>query len=94
MRILASGFLLDTTIHLENVVTFVTMLIVAIVGWRDITWRVKNLESWRTEHMIDSDARDLLIKKMDTMLERQDVLIQQQAKLLDQRWRGEFRNDR
>lgn len=78
----------DGTVTLGNLLTFV-MLSIAIVGFwrarlkaaeaeaayrRDIEWRIKNLETWRREHMIDSDARDKLLKDMGTILSHLDWL--------------------
>lgn len=58
----------DSTISLGNVITGVLLIVTAILVWRDMDWRVKNLETWRVEHMVDSDARDELLKKMDRVL--------------------------
>lgn len=35
---------------------------------RDLEWRIKSLEIWRGEHMIDADARDTLIRKQDKIV--------------------------
>lgn len=58
----------DTTISLGNVITTGSVLLLAAFTWRDLTWRIKNLEVWRREHMIDSDARDVLIADMKTIV--------------------------
>jgi hypothetical protein len=60
----------DWTISIGNVITATTVFILAAMAWKDLVWRIKNLESWRTEHMIDADARDSIIMKIDILLER------------------------
>jgi hypothetical protein len=45
-----------------------TFLTLAAAAWTDLRWRIKNLETWRGEHMIDADSRDAIIKKMDRIL--------------------------
>lgn len=78
----------DGTITLGNLLTFF-MLSIAIIGFwsarikaveaeaaykKDIEWRIANLETWRREHMIDSDARDELLKTMGTIVQQLDWL--------------------
>lgn len=78
----------DGTITLGNVLTFI-LLTIAIIGFwsarlkaaeaeaaykRDIEWRIGNLERWRGEHMIDSDARDKLIENLGTIVKHLEWL--------------------
>jgi hypothetical protein len=58
----------DATINLGNILSATAFLVLALFAWRDVTWRIRNLELWRTEHMIDSDARDALIENMKEIL--------------------------
>ena len=58
----------DWTISLGNIISAVTFLILAGFAWRDLTWRVKNLETWRKEHMLDADSRDRLLTNIDKIL--------------------------
>ena len=37
-------------ITLGNIVTAVTFLLAAFAAWRDMGWRVKNLEEWKKGH--------------------------------------------
>lgn len=83
----SSGLKFDGTITLGNVVATLTFLILAAIAWTDLNWRVKNLEVWRTQHIIDANARDAIIKKMDKMLDRIDLLIE----VRDRRAAGEMR---
>ena len=54
----------DSTISLGNIISAVTFLLLAGIAWTDLRWRVKNLEVWRCEHMVDSESRDTLIKSL------------------------------
>lgn len=58
----------DWTINLGNLVASVTFIVMAGIAWTDLRWRVKNLETWRSEHTIDSDSRDEIIVRMDKIL--------------------------
>jgi hypothetical protein len=58
----------DSTITLGNIITFFGALALAVAAWRDMNWRVSNLETWRKEHTIDAESRDDIIKKMDKIL--------------------------
>jgi hypothetical protein len=62
----------DGTISIGNVLTTISFLVLALVAWRDMNWRVKNLETWRKEHMVDADSRDAIIAKLDKVLDRID----------------------
>jgi hypothetical protein len=68
----------DETVTLGNVLAGVSFSVMALFAWRDLTWRIKNLELWRAEHMVDSDARDQLMHKLDSVIE----LLQFQISLL------------
>lgn len=59
----------DTSISLGNLLSAIGFLTLALFAWRDMNWRVKNLEVWRKEHILDEEARDQLIKKMDRVLD-------------------------
>jgi len=58
----------DFTISLSNVITFVVSGTAAVIAWRDLTWRIRNLEEWRKEHMVDAAARDALITGIKEMI--------------------------
>lgn len=59
----------DWTISLGSVIQALAMLVLALFAWKDMDWRVRNLENWRKEHMVDADARDALIKTMGRVLD-------------------------
>lgn len=59
----------DWTISFSNLLTTGSFLFLAVIAWRDMSWRIKNLEEWRKEHMVDADARDQLIRKMEKILD-------------------------
>lgn len=63
-----AGINFDWTVTFGNMISTVAFLFLAIIAWRDLTWRISNLEIWRKEHMIDADSRDLIIKRMDELL--------------------------
>jgi len=68
--ILESGLRFDGTITLGNIITALTFIFLAIIAWRDMNWRVKNLEDWRKTHEIDAHARDELIGRVELALTR------------------------
>lgn len=76
----------DWTINVGNLIAAFTFLVLAAIAWTDLRWRVKNLESsrtenleWRKEHMIDADSRDQIIIRMDKLLERIETLIEERG---------------
>ena len=69
----------DGTITLGNIVTLSAGLLVAILAWRDLNWRTKNLEEWK----LTQDASNLTVinnvgllkeavAKLTAMVEGQD----------------------
>lgn len=78
----AFGLHFDWTITLGNCLTMVFFAFATIKFWsaqvesrKDIEWRIANLEVWRREHMIDSDARDELLKKLDRVCDHLEWLV-------------------
>lgn len=67
----------DLTITLGSIISSLSFIVLTLFAWRDMNWRVKNLEQWRVEHIIDSDSRDAIIKKMDNLLTRIETLIEE-----------------
>jgi hypothetical protein len=65
---IVEGFHFDWTITAGNIIAAVSFVVFSVLAWRDMNWRVKNLETWRNEHMIDSDSRDIIINRMDKIL--------------------------
>lgn len=41
----------DPTISLGNLIVGLSFLAAALLAWRDINWRVKNLEMWKEAHL-------------------------------------------
>lgn len=62
----------DWTISIGNLVTISLVTLAAIGAWKDLTWRISNLETWRKEHMLDACARDAIIEKLDKIIDRWD----------------------
>lgn len=60
----------DLTISLGNIISTTFYIVLIVIAWRDMHWRVKNLETWRREHQVNSDSRDNIIRKMDLMMVR------------------------
>lgn len=58
----------EPTINFGSVIWALSSLVLAVAAWRDLNWRIKNLEVWRTEHMVDADSRDAIIGRMDKIL--------------------------
>lgn len=72
MRLLSThlleGLRFDGTISIGSVFMGLSFLLMAAMTWRDMDWRVKNLEIWRKEHMVDADSRNEIMQKLDTVL--------------------------
>jgi hypothetical protein len=77
----------DTTINLGNLIVAGSFIFMAIIAWRDLTWRIKNLEVWRREHMIDSDARDQIISRLDKIVAFIDRELQNRGRRALGDWR-------
>lgn len=58
----------DWTINVGNFVATMSFIFFAGMAWRDMNWRVRNLEVWRKEHQVDADSRDEIIQRMDKIL--------------------------
>jgi len=69
----------DWTISFGNLVSAFAFLFLAALAWRDLTWRVKNLETWRKEHQIDADSRDKIIERMDQILIRIETMFEERG---------------
>lgn len=41
----------DPTITLGNIFTVVAFLFASLLAWRDLNWRVRNIENWKEEHL-------------------------------------------
>jgi hypothetical protein len=50
----------DPSINLGNLITIGAGLIAAVFAWRDMDWRVRNLETWRREQIEGLKARAVL----------------------------------
>lgn len=75
----------DPTINLGNVITAGTFLILGVIAWRDLRWRVSNLEVWRLEniemwkaHVTDDKGRDAVINRLDKNFEVLQALVIQE----------------
>jgi hypothetical protein len=58
----------DWTVNVGNLVAAMSFILFAAMAWRDMNWRVRNLEEWRKLHQIDADGRDQIIIRMDKIL--------------------------
>ena len=77
--ILQTGVHFDGTVTLGSILSATCFLFLAAVAWRDLNWRIKNLEIWRKEHMIDSDARDALMRNSEMMLQYLKTLVDERG---------------
>ena len=73
----------ESTISFGNILTFIGLMFAGLAWWkahlsserahiamqRDLEWRIGNLETWRKEHMVDSDARDRLLADISRILD-------------------------
>ena len=59
----------DWTVSFGNLISCFAFIIMAVFAWRDMDWRVRNLELWRREHMIDAQCRDALLRDIGKTLD-------------------------
>ena len=74
-----TGIHFDGTITLGSILSAVCFLFLAAVAWRDLNWRIKNLENWRKEHMVDADSRDELVRNSQLMLQHLKTLVERRG---------------
>jgi hypothetical protein len=82
--IFASGLSFDPSVSFGTILQAGAYLFLGILVWRDLHWRTSNLETWRKEHMIDSDARDVLIRNSEAMLAQLKFLVEQLKFLVEE----------
>ena len=56
----------DPTINIGNLITIALALIAIVFAWRDMDWRIKNLETWRREQIAWLVARAQLDEKFQS----------------------------
>lgn len=64
-------------ITLGSILSSITFIAMTVVAYKDLQWRVRNLEEWRKEHMIDADARDKLLTSLSEIATKLNTLIEQ-----------------
>jgi len=64
---IVSGVSFDGTVTLGNVLTVLGFLLISIIAWRDVVWRIKNLEEWRKEFLIDALSREKLESELKSI---------------------------
>lgn len=81
------GLHFDSTITLGNVLTIVLLVVAVMKFWaaqtaarRDLEWRIDKLEVWRREHMVDADARDKLLTRLDKMCDHLEYLVKEKMR--------------
>lgn len=86
----------DASVSLGNLIALVGFIVAAFTAWRawissqrDLDWRIKNLETWRLEHMVDEDARDSIIRKLDKVMD----FIERELRLRNIKWIRDKRID-
>jgi hypothetical protein len=48
----------DPTVTLGNALTVATFLVLSILAWRDLNWRVRIIEAWKEAHQHTSEERE------------------------------------
>ena len=66
--ILQTGVRYDGTITLGNLISTFCFIIFAAMAWRDIGWKIKNLEEWRKIHQIEATKRDEILDRIEATL--------------------------
>lgn len=51
----------DPSITLGSIVAAASFLLAALFAWKDLNWRVNNLEVWRTSHEHTAEQREISI---------------------------------
>lgn len=64
-------------ITLGSILSSITFIGMTVVAYRDLQWRVRNLEEWRKEHMLDADARDSLLRSLSEIAVKLNTLLEQ-----------------
>jgi hypothetical protein len=77
--IFQGGIRYDGTVTLGNIVSAITFLCLAAIAWTDLRWRIRNLEVWRKEHMMDADSRDHLLRNSEMMLQHLKTLVERRS---------------
>jgi hypothetical protein len=67
-------------ITLGSILSSITFVAMTIVAYKDLQWRVRNLEVWRKEHMLDADARDNLLKSLSEIAVKLNTLIDRRSR--------------
>lgn len=67
-------------ITLGSILSSITFIALTIVAYKDLQWRVHNLEVWRREHMMDADARDNLLRSLSEIATKLNTLIERRPR--------------
>ena len=65
-----------------NIITVISFLLAAFAAWRDMGWRVKNLEEWRKQHeTAGQQTRASLVEAQATTRELKRIADGQERRL-------------
>ena len=65
----------DPTVSIGNVITMGLALVAIVFAWRDMDWRIKNLEGWRKEAIQDVVARAAMDEKFKAAVDEFKISI-------------------
>lgn len=60
-------------VSLGSILSVISFLVAAIVAWRDLNWRIKNLEEWKDIHyhsFAEVQANVALLREISSRLEQ------------------------
>lgn len=58
----------EPTISFGNVIWSLSCLVLAVAAWRDMNWRMKNMEKWQAITDEENKKRDAIITRLDKVL--------------------------
>ena len=46
----------DGTVTLGSLIAAVSFIVMSLFAWRDLDWRMKNIEKWQAKHIVDEES--------------------------------------
>lgn len=72
----------DGTINVADVITALLVAAAGIAAWRDLNWRMKNVETWKKSHELESRASIETLDEMKNITSRLEAIAEGQDRRL------------
>lgn len=73
---------ISSDISLGNIIAAASFLVAAVVAWRDLNWRIKNIEVWIANHTQTSkQTQDSLVYLRDAAISLKEIAAGQDRRL-------------